>query len=258
MVCRQYFVGRLGCGGLSAEGVDRGGWCAVSVMILSSVQSVFADIVTAQRGSGSSATATTSHAITLPTTSQVTGELYLIFFNPGAAATCSTSSSGWTLVGQVGTATASPIAVFAGIVGTAGALTVTTSASVARAYTTYRLTNWSGNLAEIQVIGGGNASSSSTHTCPTLTPTLGSLKYLWFAVDCPLNGSSSYNPSAVPSGSSFTNFTAVTSATTGSATEATVNSCERLVLASTESPGNFTATFGVAYSTAVIAVPPGH
>lgn len=196
-------------------------------------------------------TSSTSHSITLPTGGSA-GDLYLVICSPGQAATCSSTDSGWTKLGQ---STATPnLAIFAGIVGTASSsLTIATSASVQFAYAGFVVTGWDGNVSDIS-FATANASSSSEDP-PSLTATVaGSGTYLWIAVGSSDNGASAYNPNAAPT--NYTNFQNVQSFTSGSSGEACISTAERILAASSENPGAFTGqTFTQNWASATIAIP---
>ncbi len=122
------------------------------------------------RSGGTDGSSTTSHTITLPA-SPVAGELLLVVIGGGANVTYSTSSSGWTVRGQAAFNTGSyaSIAVLAGIAGTAGALTVTTSGSARCLHTSFRIGSWSGDLADVK-LATATGSASSAANPPSLTP----------------------------------------------------------------------------------------
>ncbi|KIA62989.1 hypothetical protein [Nocardia vulneris] len=121
----------------------------------------------------------TSTNITMPTAA--TGDLLLVEFQAdGSQTTIGTSSSGWTKIGQYANSTVSTFALFAGIQGTAAALTITNTTSLHRAWTVRVIKNWSGTIADIEV--GSTTGSGTNMNPPSLTPAAGSRNWLWGAI----------------------------------------------------------------------------
>lgn len=211
-------------------------------------------IVFQGRGTGGSGTSSgTSAAVTLPSSGAVNGELYLVFFVPGSNATCTTTSTGWTKLTQVANGSDASIAVFAGAVGVAGALTVALSASQTYGYCVIRLAGWNGNVSDIQI--ASTTGTANPFANPSLTSPFGTLQHGWIVANVINNGSSSYSPSAAPSG--YSNKQQYTGFNNASAAYSLVNTAELVANGPTQTPANWgNPTFaGATYTSLLVGVP---
>lgn len=206
------------------------------------------------RGTGSSQTAATSVSVTLPSSGAVNGELYLVFFSPGVNATCTTTSTGWTKLTQVFNGTTVAMAVFAGAVGTAGALTVSLSASQTHSYCVVRIAGWNGNISDIQ-ISSTQAGTANPNACPSLTSSFGTLQHGWVEAYANVNGDLNYSASAASSG--FSNFQKVSSLQNANSAYCATATAELVANGPTQTPGNWgNAVFsGAAYVSLLVGVP---
>ncbi len=206
-------------------------------------------IAVAGRNTGLISSASTSWSITLPSSAN-NGDLYLIFATPGSASTLSTTSTGWTQIGQWG-ASATPIAFFLGVAGVASSsLTVASSASVLGAYAGLRVTGWASTNVQVANANG----SSTTPTPPALTPIQGATQYLCVVVQADDDGGNFYQPSSAPSG--FSNFQSNATGTSGSTSDAAIATAEQITVAGSFTPGAFPATtFSTPWTTLTVAIP---
>lgn len=205
-------------------------------------------VAVAQRNTNS-VTFNSSWGITLPNTSAVSGDFYIIILNTDVwnSTTLSTTSTGWTL-NKYGTAGCSTW-IATGVEGTAAStLTINTSTSGRVAYVGYRVTG--ADTSGLSVATNDSSAASANRTYPSLTPSGGSKQYLWIITDSANNGSSSgYNPPSAPSG--WSNFQEIAS------TNCNMASAEQITTASSLSGGTWpAATFTASYTDLMIAVAP--
>lgn len=173
--------------------------------------------------------------ITMPSAN--TGDLLFVeFLADGSQTSISTSSSGWTKIGQYANSTNCTLALFAGVQGTAAALTIAQTTSSHRTWIVRSVENWSGNVSDIEV---GTATGTSTNmNPPSLTPTAGSQKYLWGAIG--VGSQNSTWPTLPPA--SWSNFLNVRCNATAGSTHVGLGDAWQLRELSVVDPGAFTAT----------------
>lgn len=204
-------------------------------------------VAVAARSITSITTAATSASITLPTTGASTGDLYLVLINPGVNATLTTTSTGWTKVGQAGTSDPT-VAIFAGIQGSVGALTVSSTASTVYTYACFRITG-AGSVSSISFASatgsGFNAQS------PTLTPSQGTTQYVWIAAASAAAGGD--EPTTGPSG--WSNLQSNDTFGGGSSSDADLSTAELVATAASESPSAWSSGFSSAWIGLTLAIP---
>jgi hypothetical protein len=179
----------------------------------------------ATRSGNVQATATTSHAITLPASVGST-DLVICIFSADTNPTCSTSSTGWHKLGQASNSTVVTGAVF--FTWGNNALTVTTSASVTSSHVTLRVPGGG-------VPWGQSANGNSTNSNPP-AETAGYLSdYLFVASR---SGDANVQATVAPTG--YSNLTTQTGAAGGTST-ATAEKGATSVGTVAEDPGTFTS-----------------
>lgn len=179
----------------------------------------------------------TSTAITLPAADP--GDLYLVEFQADASQTSiATSSSGWTKIGQYANSTVSTFGLFAGIAGTAAALTITNTTSLHRAWIVRVIKGWSGTIADIEV--ASTTGSSTNINPPSLTPSHGSQPYLWGAIG--VGSQNSTYPTLPPA--SWGNFVNVRCNASAATTHVGHGDAWTISTASVMDPPAFTSTTG--------------
>ena len=138
----------------------------------------------------STVTSSTSHAVSMPS-GIVAGDKLLVFFCTDGSVTVDTPS-GWTKeIDQIATAGgARRLVIYSKTAVGSDTLTVTSSGSIDSAHASYRIVT--DNSYEFNAVG--TASSSTTPNPPSLTPSGGSQKYMWFAVAAFASGSVSSYP----------------------------------------------------------------
>lgn len=183
--------------------------------------------------SGSEATATTSHTVTLPT-GIVAGQLLLVLIG-GENPSGTSFPAGWTELFDAGGSSAGWLAGAWRVAdgGESGSITVTTTGSVKSAWIVYRFSNHNGTVeAATPVDQPGTASPDP----PSLSPSWGSDKTKWlvaFAGESP----SQRAVSAYPTDYADDQLTAGTGNTAGA--DATIGAASRLLETATEDPGAF-------------------
>lgn len=188
----------------------------------------------------------TSTDITMP--AAAAGDLLLVEFQAdGSQTTIDTASSGWTRIGQYANSTVSTFALFAGIQGTAAALTITNTTSLHRAWIVRVIKNWSGVIADIEV--ASTTGSSTNMNPPSLTPTHGSQPYLWGAIG--VGSQNSTYPTLPPAG--WSNFVNVRCNATAGSTHIGHGDAWTLATGTTMDPPVFTSTTG-AWRTLTVAI----
>lgn len=184
---------------------------------------------------GFNATSGASQAITMPAGGS-NGDLWFVEVTTDGGTETTTSSSGWTKIGSYGTSAASTLHIFAGIKGTAAALTVNFGVNTRNTRIVRTISTWSGSVAGIQASSvEGNAFVANIDP-PSFSPTGGSKKWLWIA--CAITGTGASMPTAGPSG--WSGFTAVQSATSSLASHMAQADAWLQQEAATVNPGPFT------------------
>lgn len=189
-----------------------------------------------------------SFPLTMPA-SIVAGRLLLAVACAALNDSATTAMSGWTKVGSAQrTSGFGTLAVFAK--SAAGGDTGTVTGTLAlRSATTYQIDDWSGSIADIQLVVSGTV---ATLDPPSLTPGFGALDYLWIAA--------ARNGAAVTGAP--TNYGSLLTA--GGGSNPVMASAVRSLNASSEDPGVFagsasspvTATIAIAPVATVVAAPP--
>lgn len=183
---------------------------------------------------GSSDTTAASVNISMP--SSTTGDLLFCEVVANGAVTPATASSGWTKLGQYQNASGDTLAIFIGISGTANSTLAVSGGSVHRAWNTRVIRNWSGTLSNIEA--ASTTGNSTNPNPPSLTPTLGSRRYLWIAIGVAVQGSSW--PTVPPTG--FGDFAQSRCSATASTTHVGFADSTARLEGTTIDPGTFTAT----------------
>ena len=182
---------------------------------------------------------TTSHSTDLPS-GIVAGEILMIVIAAGSAAT----ASGWSALISNDITVLWKVAT-----GSEGAtVTVTTSGSTVYAAVAYRISNG-------QSVEAGSASGTSTNPDPpSLSPTWGAAKTLWFAAaeSIPTSPGGTNQISAFPSG--YTNTQNIIGSD-GTFSQR-LGTCENQIEAATENPGTFTLNSSRPWMAVTIAVRP--
>ena len=175
----------------------------------------------------------TSHNITLPTVDA--GDGIIIVLTTDGSATVATPD-GWEQLYTRANGSALRGGAYARIArGDEDATTVdfVTSASESAAAQVFRITNWNGTLAGIQVGISAEVTTGSTVDLPAVTPFWESAKTLWIGT---LHTSTSQTVSSAPS-----NYTDLTQTSSAAATSgAQVITARREYEAASEDPGTFT------------------
>lgn len=191
-------------------------------------------ISVAQRNTGYAATST-SYAITLPSSGAVAGDMYLISLT-ATGGTHSTVSGGWSKIGQWNNGASVVISTFTGVVGVAGALTIANTANSTATYVGLRVSGaWT---TQAWAAGTGVTGSSATHTTASLTPSLGTRRYLWVTVDGVQAFAANYAPGSAPSG--WSNLTSAYNIASSNLT----TTAERISVAGSVTPGNWGVSAG--------------
>lgn len=191
--------------------------------------------VVARGSNRTTASNTTTHAITLP--AHLAGDRLVVHFaSDGSAATSvntGSSSSGWEKLGQASNTTVVSGSIFTIIAESASeTLTITTAASEQSSHTVLVVRPGAGKTTEI---AGGSANGSSTNSNPpSLTPGAGAVDYLWIATRA---GDSTVVATVAPT--SFGNLQTQAAAGTAGASS---NTAERELNAASNDPAAFTST----------------
>lgn len=217
--------------------------CAMSVL----PPNVFPGVVSSVTGSNH--TAGTSQAITT-WPADISGDLRLVLFAANGNQTLSTSSSGWTKVGQINNSTNVTIGVFAGISGTANnTLTITHAGSVHRSWTVHSIRRWSGTISHIEMATA--TGTSGTPDPPNLAPTHGTQSYLWVVAEANNDGL----PADVEPGDFTEMISSSCSIASTSTTDVGHSSAWRLANNSSLNPGGFVRSSN-AWAAVTIAIRP--
>lgn len=206
--------------------------------------------VVAARNSGrTTATNTTSHAITLPSGISA-GDLLVVVFacdgNPTISVDTGVSGSNWNALTQGANGSIVSSNVFWKIAEGGDALTLTTSASEQSSHVSLRIT---GGYS----VTGTSANGSSTNSNPpNHAGHDGTQDYLWIATRA---GDSTVLATVAPT--NFANLQSLAAAGTGGAS---VNTAERSINSASQDPGTFTSASEqwVSYTLAVSPVNTGH
>lgn len=163
------------------------------------------------------------------------GDLIIAFISADGNPTLTTSSSGWSKLGQASNGTVVTGAVFycyaTAADNTFPALTINSTASEQYAAAVHRFKGSSANSLQIE---GTFSNGSSTNSDPAaLTPSAGSQDYYWVVSR---HGDSNVNATAGPSG--YSGWGGTSNGGTGGAT---IDTAYRTATASSENPGVFTS-----------------
>lgn len=180
-------------------------------------------VVTWRATGRTTASNTTSHAITLPT-GIVAGELLLVVFSTDGNPTV-TAPADWQKLGQASNGTTVTGAVFYKTAAGSDTLTITTSASEQSSHVSFR-------FAPGNYVLGANANGSSTNSNPP-TLALTATDVLWIATR---SGDSTVVATVAPT--NYANLQTIAAAGTGGAS---TNTAERSLNAASEDPGTFTS-----------------
>lgn len=203
--------------------------------------------VVVNRSGGSQTGTSGTHPATLPA-SLVNGRLLLVVYGIDGSPVVSTTSTGWTLLGQAASVDGT-IAVFVGVVGVAGALVANTSDTEQSSHNSWQIDGWSGDLSKIYAAFATGASVANSADPPALTPPGGSKDYLWIAA-IGVGGGTEW-PTAGPSG--WTNF--VQRRGSSLSGMGSVGSSELSATTASQNPGVFTHAAREA-AAATIAIEP--
>lgn len=199
------------------------------------------------RSGGVTASALT-HTITLPA-GVTAGHLYLVVMGIDGLVTLTTSTAGWTKIGQGGGANGVTAGVFAGIAGTATTpLVITGSVASNGSHNSWDIDGWSGTVSDLAFATATGAGSAGTS--PPLTPAGGAKDFLW-VINCSANSGANL-PTVAPA--SYTNFVSRTNGVT--ATSGNVGTAERLLNAATETPGAWTRVVTGGWEADTVSIPP--
>lgn len=197
-------------------------------------------------------TATTDHAVSMPTTVE-SGDLLLCIWNTGnGTVSTTTTPSGWTAVAAT-TFTNGVAGVYAKVSdGAEGGTTVNfvTSAATAAVAQVYRIAKntWYGDIAIGVETAHAGPTTSTTPDPPNLDPAnWGTLDTLWIAV--------SYKQTSQATTAYPTNYTNTTE-TTELNSSVTINSARRELNAASENPGTFTLVASRSWVARTIAIRP--
>jgi hypothetical protein len=186
--------------------------------------------IAARSSARTTASDTTSHAITLPSGIAAGDRLLVVFSvdgNPTVSVNTGVSGSNWQKLGQDSNTTVVTGAIFWKIAEGGDALTLTTSVAEQSSHMALRLTN-------AAAITGSSANGSSTNSNPpSHTPSGGSNDYLWLATR---SGDSTTVATVAPA--NFSNLQTLAGVGTSSAS---TNTAERLFTGSVLDPGTFTS-----------------
>lgn len=186
----------------------------------------------------------TSVAVSMPAASN--GDLLIVMYNTGDVGNTTTSSSGWTKLGEVD-GSGHTTAVFAGIMGTAASLTMS-HGSDHSAWVAASFTGWSGDLADVELTTASG--SGAPYAPPSISPSHGTYDYLYA---CALGVDFGAEPSAGPSG-----WSGFDTAQTGNfGTNAAIGFAYLETAASSSvNPPPFTVSASRPWSAFTIAIPP--
>ena len=177
----------------------------------------------------------TNRAITMPPAASA-GGLDLVLINVDSTATMSTASSGWTEIADFSTGSAGcRIGVYAGIHGTAAALSIAT-ANLHASWAAFAISNWNGVIADIKIATGGSVAANFDP--PSLTPATGLQNYLWLTAASGDGGTPM--PTAGPSG--FTGFGNVRCNSAASGTHTNLGWATLAERNTVKNPGTFAAS----------------
>jgi hypothetical protein len=196
-------------------------------------------------------TATTSHAITLPS-GIVAGELLFVVAHTDDLASASgmSASAGWTEVRDVANTNYHRLAAYSKIAEGSDSLTIMLSTSSERLnYICWRI---SGARA-VHASSTTQTGASTAHDPPGCTPGVGTKDFLWIAVA----GELSATDTAYSSFSSgYGNTNNMAALTRSGAAVHLLGSCEKTTNGSSENPGAFTATTSSHYIAKTFAIEP--
>lgn len=204
-------------------------WAAATVAIQGQVGAVPHPVVVGTGAASSSTSNSTSHTITSSIPSGETGNLLVVVFSVDGNPTVSTSSTGWTKLGQANNGSNVTGAVFwkmaDGTTSASDPLVLTTSASEQSSHIVYRIRGATG-------ISGAAANGNSTNSDPPSHTAL-EASYLWIATR---SGDNTTVATAPPTG--YTNMiTQAASGNGGASSNAAINILG--AAATTQNPGTF-------------------
>jgi hypothetical protein len=183
-------------------------------------------LVESRSSGATTATDTTSHAITMPSGITAGDLLLIVFSSDGAVRDCSISSGGWVKLDEAQNGTTVTGAVFYKIAEGADTATVTTSTAEQSSHVVFRISG-----AGIPISASANGSSTNSNP-PNLNTGI-SKNYLWIASR---SGDSTVVATAAP-----TNYSNLQTQAAAGTSGASTNTAERSLAASSEDPGTFTS-----------------
>lgn len=194
-------------------------------------------------------TASTSHAVTLPS-GIVAGELLLVIAHTDGAITSMSASSGWTELFDSAYSPFHCMAAYWKIAEGSDSLTISfTGGSERINYCCWRI---SGARA-VHASGTTQTGASTAHDPPTCAPGVGTKDFLWIAVA----GELSVSDTAYSSFSSgYGNTNNMAALTRSGAAVHLLGSCEKTANGSSENPGYFTAATNSYYIAQTFAIEP--
>ena len=192
---------------------------------------------------------TTSHGVDMPATVNADDLLIAVFANDGAG-TVSFGGSFTEIFESSGNGVQLAVA-YKQADGTegGGSITVTTSASERSSHAVYRITGHINPATQAPEISAGATANSANPDPDSLTPTGGSKKYLWLAVQAYDDGTKTND--AIP-----TDYNTEVSRRVAFTTGCGVACANRALAASSEDPGTFTISGADGWVAATIAIHP--
>jgi hypothetical protein len=190
----------------------------------------------------------TSHDVSLGTTVN-SGDLLIMLAasDGGTADVPTTAAANWTTIEDFSNAQAGG-AIFKKLAdGTEGGTTinVATASTEAVAAQVYRIRNWSGNIADVAVVGTPGAGTDATAEPPALTPGFNTIHTLWIC--------GSVTSAALSLNSGPTDYTPTFNGSSGTGFGQLATAWRQLAAAST-TPGAFTYSAATTWSSTTIAV----
>lgn len=191
-----------------------------------------------------------SHTVALPSGIEI-GDLLMVFWTDNNTAATITPPQGWTQSYSILYGSRVHAMWFKIADGSEGAnITVTSSANIRSAHTSYRISK--GSYSNLPIASTPAQASSTTPNPPALNPGWGALNTLWIASS---HSAGANDPVSPPS--DYTNIVSGYTGTIGAA-NARMATAHRELNTSSEDPGTFTLSSGRVWSANTVAIRPNN